>query len=278
LAGAIVQSGATFATLDVGRAALVREIFAKEVGVAELAELRTVDVEELMRAQAAAMSALLQPVGMMPFHPMVDGDVLLDRPDAALAAGVAAGVSLIAGTTADEMALFVDRSAPPPPREKLVRRVGRYLAFDDSSAEAVVAAYARSIGSDDTAAIWLAVFGDNEMQVPCGAIVDAQSAHAPTFTYLFTWAGPGVGACHAIDIPFTFGNFVDGWEAFVGADDDARELSRLLRSAWGAFARTGSPGWAPAPAAMIFGRESHAVAAHPLFARVTQTRDAAAVR
>ncbi len=45
-----------------------------------------------------------------------------------------AGVALIAGTTADEMRLFVDSSAAPAPRDKLVRRAARYLGVDETDA------------------------------------------------------------------------------------------------------------------------------------------------
>jgi para-nitrobenzyl esterase len=266
LAGAIVQSGATFATLDDAKAALVRETLATEADVSELAELATLDVDALIKAQSIAMRALLPTVGMMPFHPMVDGDVLAAPPADALRAGVAAGVPLVAGTTADEMALFVDRTAPPPERDRLLQRVARYLGIEDAAA--TVEAYSQSLGTNDTAAIWLALFSDQEMQAPCHAMVEAQSLHAPTYTYLFTWEGPGIGACHAIDVPFTFGNFVDGWDAFVGIDDAGRELSRAMRTAWSNFARTGDPGWPGAPSAMIFGRASHEVPAHPCVTRM----------
>ena len=36
---------------------------------------------------------------------------------------------------------------------------------------------------------------------------------------------PLLGVCHGIDIPFTFGNFVEGWAAFVGADAAAHEAA-----------------------------------------------------
>jgi para-nitrobenzyl esterase len=266
LAGAIVQSGATFATLDDARAALVLETFATEAGVSELAELTTLDVDAVVKAQSAAMSALLPTVGMMPFHPMVDGDVLTAPPADALRAGAAAGIPLIAGTTADEMALFVDRSKPPPERERLLRRVARYLGIADATA--TVDAYAQSLATNDTAAIWLTIFSDHEMQAPCHAMIEAQSPHAPAYTYLFTWEGPGVGACHAIDVPFTFGNFVGGWDKFVAVDDAGFELSRAVRSAWAEFARTGHPGWPASPNAMIFGRASHEASAHPCVTRM----------
>ncbi len=66
------------------------------------------------------------------------------------------------------------------------------------------------LATDDTGTIWCAVFGDHEMQEPCNAVLDAHATHGPAFTYCFTWEGPGIGACHGIDIPFTFGNFVNG--------------------------------------------------------------------
>ena len=90
---------------------------------------------------------------------------------------------------------------------------------------------------------------------------EAHRAHGPVYAYEFAWpaARPGLGACHGIDIPFTFGNFVDGWDEFVDADDDALDLSRALRGAWASFARAGDPGWPTAPATMKFARDSQVV-------------------
>jgi para-nitrobenzyl esterase len=268
LAGAIVQSGATFATLDEKLGKTVVEVLTKEAGLTDPAALRDLPIDALVGAQSRALLALLQPVGMMPFHPMIDDDVLPSAPADAFARGAASGVALVAGTTADEMRLFVDPSATPPPRDRLVRRAARALGVDETSAAPVVDHYARTLGTDDTNEIWRAVFGDSEMQVPCRAVLEAHAPHAATFTYCFTWEGPHVGACHGIDIPFPFGNFVDGWDAFVGLDDDGRALSSAMRSAWAVFARTGNPGWPAYPAARIFGRKVHDAPEHPLFARL----------
>jgi len=271
LAGAIVQSGATFTTFDTERAALVRETLIREAGLADAAGLTTLSVDALIKAQSTTMTEVLPIVGMMPYHPMIDGDVIHARVLEALRGGAAAGIPLICGTTADEMALFVGK-APAPSRDRLVRRVDRYLRAslhkDEGEGETVVAHYARALGTDDAAAIWRAFFGDFEMQAPARAIVDAQRMHAPTFTYLFEWGGPEVGSCHGIDIPFPFGNFGDGWDTFVGLDDAGRALGRRVRDAWAAFARVGDPGWPEAPPAMVFGRDPHVAPEHPLFARL----------
>jgi para-nitrobenzyl esterase len=99
--GGIVQSGATFNTLDEARATLVREAVLAELGTTDAKALSGVPADELLTAQAASALALLPAVGMMPFHPMVDGDVLLEPPASALRGGSAAGVPLVIGTTID---------------------------------------------------------------------------------------------------------------------------------------------------------------------------------
>jgi para-nitrobenzyl esterase len=272
LAGAVIQSGATFATLDTDRAATVRGALLEAAGVADGAALRDLSADDLVKAQSAAMTSLLGTVGMMPFHPMVDGELLPAAPVDALATGAAGEVALIAGTTADEMRLFVDGSGEPLARDRLVRRTARYLRTDEKAAERVVDHYGAVLSTADTRDIWRAIFGDNEMQVPCRAVLDAHAAHGPTYTYEFTWEGPAVGSCHGIDIPFAFGNFVDGWDAFTGLDGDGRALSAAMRAAWGTFARRGDPGWPGYPAARIFGRTQRDAPEHPLLGRFADAR------
>jgi para-nitrobenzyl esterase len=266
---AIVQSGVTDRTLSAATAAVVTDAVCNELGTRNPDEMRALPVDAIVAAQQAALPALLQPVGMMPFHPAVDDDLLAAPPAVALAGGVGVGVPLIAGTTSDEMRLFLDPSAAAPERERLIKRVSRYIGVSEADAVEVVETYEADLGSAD--AVWPALFSDVEMQVPLRRVLDAHAPHAPVYTYLFTWEAPGVGAAHGVDIPFTFGNFADGWETFVGADDDAERVSREMRDAWAAFARDGDPGWSPYPGAYVFGRESSGpVDAHPVFARLPE--------
>jgi para-nitrobenzyl esterase len=269
-AGAIVQSGATFNTLDDARAALVLEALLSELGLDDAKQLVDVPVDELLRAQLVASGALLGTVGMMPFHPMVDGDVLGAPPAEALQSGAAARIPLIVGTTSDEMRLFLDLTGEPPARDRLCARVARTLGVDQARAGAIVTTYETALSTTDANEIWAALFSDIQMQVPADAMRDAHRAHGPTFSYIFTWsaANPLLGACHGIDIPFTFGNFVEGWADFVGADQTAETVGRALRDAWATFARDGNPGWAEAPATMVFGRDS-SVKDDPLRSRLT---------
>ena len=117
--------------------------------------------------------------------------------------------------------------------------------------------YEAALATTDTHEIWAALFSDIQMQVPADAMRNANRASGPTYSYLFSWPAvdPRLGACHGIDIPFTFGNFVNGWGEFVGVDDSARSVGRAMRDAWANVARSGLPGWPDVPVTKVFGRE-----------------------
>jgi para-nitrobenzyl esterase len=63
------------------------------------------------------------------------------------------------------------------------------------------------------------------------------------WSYRFSWNAPVRRACHALDLPFTFGTLdVDSWRDFAGAHDPrADALSAQMRAAWTSFARDGAP-------------------------------------
>jgi para-nitrobenzyl esterase len=85
------------------------------------------------------------------------------------------------------------------------------------------------------------------MRLPARRIAEYRLGHpAATYCAQFTWPSRGDGwergAFHAIDLPFVFGTFDRcGWREFLGADDQADELSAEMRAAWTSFARTGVP-------------------------------------
>ena len=75
---------------------------------------------------------------------------------------------------------------------------------------------------------------------------------ANTWVYQFDWPSPALrgwlGATHAIEIPFVFGNFeLPAIAKFAGAGPEATALSRRMMSMWSHFARYGAPPepWSP---------------------------------
>ena len=181
-------------------------------------------VADILAAQAAVASDLMPVVGSMPFHP--SGEPVYGR---------TGDVPLLAGTTAHEMRLFVpamelDVDTLTTLLEPLLSAEA-HRPLDTAAVRRVVEAYAGPTAMGDIAT-------DVTMRLPLGDLLDQHAG--PVYAYSFTWESAGFGACHAADLPFTFGTFDhDGWRDWVGGSPD--ELGRAMRDAWASFARDGVP-------------------------------------
>jgi para-nitrobenzyl esterase len=180
------------------------------------------------------VAAAFGKVGMMPFHPWIDGDLL----DAPAFRTPLAGVPLVVGTNADEMELFRDQ-VPALPEELAMSFLARKASSLGITDEERVRAALRACDGDLVEAV-----ADLDVHVPNELMARAHEQHGhPVWRYRFDWQAPVRGSCHALDLPFTFGTLdVDGWRDFAGAHDArADALSLRMRTAWTSFARTGHP-------------------------------------
>jgi para-nitrobenzyl esterase len=188
------------------------------------ADPRTVDVPTLLRAQKRAMVRHAGPGGVNSapaFAPIAGVEPLIGVPahDPWVAAAHS-GHPMIIGSTADEANTFI-RIAPPLRRieERLPTLVG--------------------LGSR--------LLTRRIFEAPAQRLATRAAAAGTTVsTYRFTWRAPdsGLGACHAIELPFLFGTR-DAWRdapMLAGAswDDDVEPLGRALRRRWLSFARCAS--------------------------------------
>jgi para-nitrobenzyl esterase len=239
----ISQSPGAGQTLSSETAALVSDALVAKVG-----DLATVDLETLLAKQVEVADELVMVVGAMPFHPVVDGDVL---PAAPLDPGALLPVPLLAGSTAEEMRLFADPMFADFDHATLVMVLDPLLSAEAhrplgaENVDAVVTAYEEAlVPPGDRADVFAAVATDVVMRLPLADLLDQHDG--PAFAYSFTWRATGaprdVGACHAADLPFTFGTLDrDGWGEWIGDAEAAEGLSRAMREAWATFARTGVP-------------------------------------
>jgi len=249
---AVVQSGEP-RVLDAEKAVQVRAALCDELGIADgpgaFAALRAVPAATIVAAQGPVFVRLGIATGLMPFHPVVDDDrataVVDGDPRTGVAAGRGADVDLVIGTTRDELRLFSDPRAADIADADLEGMLAK-LAGPGADGAAILAAYRALDPSRSGAQVWEAARTDAVLRVPALRVADAHTAAGgATFVYRFDWEAPGIGAAHAVDVPFVFGTFDrDGWGTAVGADDRAEALGRRLRTAWADFARTGDPGWA----------------------------------
>jgi para-nitrobenzyl esterase len=252
-ARAIVQSGEP-RTLSVELADRVRHAFLAALdvpdGAGAIAAVRERSVGEVLAAQDVAVRATALATGLMPFHPTFDSELLDLDPIGGFTAGRARHVELVIGNCRDELRLWPDPRADGIDDARLVTMLGRLAPGADP--ERALAAYRADDPDRSSADVWQAARTDAVLRVPALRVADAQvAAGGRAHVYRFDWEAPGIGAAHAVDLPFTFGTFDrDGWGAAVGADarpGAAEALSRAIRNAWSAFAATGDPGHAGLP-------------------------------
>ena len=227
---AIAQSPGAGQTLPREVAATVGQALLAEVGL-------EADVVDLLAAQQRVADALLMTVGAMAFHPAVDGDVLEHAP-----LQDSGSVPLLAGCTTEEMRLFADPVLSAFDTATLVSVLEPLMSAEAhrplgaAAVEAVVAAY-----PGDGRDVFAQVATDVVMRLPLHDLLDRHQG--PVHAYSFSWQAGDHGACHAADLPFTFGTLDrEGWSDWVGGpEQDAARLSRAIRDCWGSFARTGTP-------------------------------------
>ncbi|MEJ0027616.1 MAG: carboxylesterase/lipase family protein [Rhizomicrobium sp.] len=236
---AIPQSGAS----DIGTArevsARVAKLVLDKLGAADP---RALSWEAILEVQKALLDAPRE-VGLgMPFAPTVDGTILPRRAIECVAEGSAKGVAAMTGTTRDEWKLFTVAAANLKTMDEAgLRKLTARLAGEEH-ADAILAATAKGTPFDR----WNDIMTDHSFFVPATRLLDAQSAHAPTYAYRFDWPSPfldgALGACHALELGFTFGTFrLKGAAPFFGEGKEAEALSDAMMDSWIAFANDGNP-------------------------------------
>ncbi len=248
---AIAQSGALMAKSSAHAASDTAE-FMSAAGVTTVEELRALGVDELLKAHATMSSARVadpeavirrtgNPASFLAFTPVADGVVVPTDPEAAVAAGSAAGVPLLIGTNLEEWKLFALMSPPVPDDEALRRRVA--LLSDD--VDGALAAYDVDGGERSPAEVECAVLTDVVFRIPAVRLADAQRRHAAVHQYRFDWRSPAwggmIGAAHAVEIPFVFHLVGDHRLHVLIGPDAPVALADAMHRAWVSFAMEGVP-------------------------------------
>lgn len=226
-------------------AADIASTCAAELGLrATAADLSTVDPSLLPAVGDEVMAKIAQFTGrwgqaahkVIPFAPVVDGDVLPVAPWEALASGVARDIDLIAGHTRHEQRLLTAI-------EGLLGQVSPAQAAQAAEVFAPGMRYPE-MGPDE---LFEVVCSDWLFRMPSLHLAEAHVAGGGrAFVYEVAWEPPSpFGACHGLDVPLVFGNAGRGQTAAVLGEvtADTEELSARMRAAWSSFAIHGDPGW-----------------------------------
>ncbi|WNG89296.1 carboxylesterase family protein [Mycobacterium sp. ITM-2016-00317] len=229
----ILQSGGLERVRSTAAAAAV----AAQLGALRCGEEPT--VEEILAAQRGIDSGFVPPQG--PFHPCIDGDVIVEHPLVTAQTRDLPAIPILAGTTRDEWRIFDAMLDEGVFTEKYVRNRARELAGVGHEVDAVVAAY----GADQRTPrnVASAMVTDYHFTAPTEQFARAHADRGnPVFRYELQWPSPRVelGACHDSCLPLTFGN-LDAAPALVGNDAAARHMSDAVQELWLQFIRGGEP-------------------------------------
>jgi carboxylesterase type B len=257
---AIAQSGAAHHVSSADSARRVAQRLAERLGVEAMRDaIAAIPVDRVLQAQAELNVDLLanrdsQRWGadvvstMLPWQPVIDGDVIPARPIDRIGTGASADVDLLIGTNTDEHRLFLVSvgAIDHVTNVALAAAVAAYRL----PVEATLAAYrqmhpdARTPGD-----LFAAIQNDWYWRLPAIRLADAHAASAAsaaTYMYEFAWRSPQfggrLGACHALEVPFVFDTLGRATEPLLGGNPP-QPLADTMHAAWVAFATNGDCGW-----------------------------------
>jgi para-nitrobenzyl esterase len=258
-AQAIAQSGAGAHTITSHEGAVVASFLADALGVpADRESIKAVPLDKLVRAASdLVVEVQTNPdparwgqltLSLLPFAPTVDGSVLPAAPLTAFAAGQGGGVRLLIGSNRDESRLFL--VAP-----------GVIDHIDDAALAAAAAAYGLSAGGlaayrasrpdGSPGDILAALVSDWFFRVPAIRVAETRLAAdaAGTWMYRFDLPEPaangGLGAAHAVEIPYVFDTIDRPTARALVGDKPSRAAADRVHRVWVDFITGGDPGWAP---------------------------------
>ena len=255
---AICMSGAADHVMSGAAAHVVAEKFLHELGgpSPNPVVLGRIPIDQILAAQNRTMSSLANLRSLMCFLPCVDRDLIPEQPLDQIRAGAAAHIPILTGATLEEWKLFglLDGGVAPFGEEHLVARFSEVLPDLPRAPSPPTAAkrFREALGDRSAAErekwTWYAFQTARVFHWPSARLAEAQHEGGGTaHGYMMTWRAPlarrMLGSCHAIDIPFVFGNTQHPLaRPLTGMRREAHRLSRRMQHAWIEFARLGKPG------------------------------------
>jgi para-nitrobenzyl esterase len=187
----------------------------------------------------------------MAFQPTYGTDILPMRPIDAIAAGSAADVDVLVGTTREEALVFIVDLRDIFNEPLVEATLDAVMASAGRTGRDVLDVYRKNRSGSQAHELAAAVETDRMFRLPAIRLADAQSAHnANTRMYQFTWRSTAMngalGACHFLEVPFVFDQ-LDNDQARGIAGDPPQALADNVHAAWVAFAKTGDPQHAGLP-------------------------------
>ncbi len=261
---AIMQSGAGHCAQTAEDAALVTKELAKLLKVEQptaeaFAKLELNDILTVQDAISNEVAATPDKVKWgestvmsgMAFLPVIDGELLTQRPIDAIAAGAGENVPVLTGTNTEEYRLFLAPIAGAflLGEEFYKNKLKPYGI--DSGVPGVYDFYKSKLPDDKAAGIFSAIASDFFFRIPACRVAEARTAApATTHMYEFAWRSPRkapnqlfpeLGACHALELGFMFDTLSTAHS--ITGPTPPQGLATAMHAAWVEFVKSGDPGW-----------------------------------
>lgn len=236
----ILQSGAGIKLRTVSDAQQTGAALYKQLGI------KPGDVKALQQLPMDTLIKAAGKLGLLPFGPYVDGEVVAYHPFEPEASPLQKNVPLMIGYTKDEATnVFLSDPGWQIMTEKdLEKRVSGLVPAD--KVDDTIALYKSKAPDDKPMHLWTSIvtdqmFGSNSIQV---AERKLKQNRAPVYMYKVDWESPVLDgklrAPHAVEMPFVFDTVYIA-EGLVGNGESQDIMAKAMSQSFAAFARNGNP-------------------------------------
>jgi para-nitrobenzyl esterase len=241
----IAESGGCNLVRTKEQASRFTKQFLKTAGVADVAALRALPKEQLVKA----VEDFLDEVGFeadLVFTPVIDGNIIPVDPLKAIEDGASKNITLLHGTNLDEYRYWINyyrplRFIPLSIMMKLAPNVKERLKGKDKE---ILAFYKKKLPDSSLGDNTFEFATDMMFLIPHIQLSEAQSKYEKVWMYRFDWKSQVkdyFGACHAIELPFVLKTFDSPTRHQIVGPNPPMELSDMMQDAWIAFACSGDP-------------------------------------
>ena len=240
---AIAESGAPNLRKSQEEAKAQARKFLKHAGVNTIQGLMTLTQDNIRDA----CNSLMQEYGFkneVMFVPVSDGNFIPLEPYKNIEEGSAAGIRLMIGTTADEVCywkLYYDDIETQT--KQVLEEESKMISLDLKKHEEEMNDFLSLKPELSPGFGYLSLAGELMFRIPSIKLAELQCKHADTWMYIFEWPSkiPGLGSCHAMELPFVFHNQDNPDLITFTGENPPEALADKMQDAWVAFAKTGDP-------------------------------------
>ena len=237
----IAQSGSTTLAFPVGCEAAQ----GKTKALLEYTGCKTMD-DIMALSEEALQDAYVNAVGKFTSCPYYGTEVLPEAPIELYKKGYAKHISILAGSTADEMRLFMGEGPMLSMEEQKLyaqRAAGDAVPYLKEEDKKYYEEFKRVCRIQEPGLVETEFINELMFRVPMLQQLGVQSAFNKTFSYYWSYPSSNaeVGAAHSVELMFVFNVRGLGTSSTFNGTNNSDEIFTSVQKMWTNFARCGNP-------------------------------------